>query len=126
MTDPDCSSTVVFDRLQKLVAVRLIGFWDEAKFDAFEATLAARLGEITKANLAVEELGLLVDARDFPIQQKEIVVRFQDTLARVGGWRRVATVVSGGALEQMQAKRATSVDRTKFFASEAEARAWLL
>ncbi len=125
MSDSAFSSTVMFDRLEKLVAVRLVGFWDEVRFDAFEAALASRLDEIARSQLAIEELGLLVDVRDFPIQQKEIVVRFQDTLARVGGWRRVATLISGGALQQMQAKRAAPADHTKIFTSEAEARAWL-
>ena len=102
------------------------GHMDHATVDTFEQELAAAFANMpAKGNCR-----FLSDIRDAGVQSRDIAERLQAVIAHYIGrygapTHGIAMLVSGSALEMMQAKRVVGGDKTAFFVSEDDASAWL-
>jgi hypothetical protein len=110
---------------QKLGILRCIssGFTPIEEVEAF-GRKAVLLQDVARARLGC--CLILVDASDTGVQTQEAMGRMSELAAtrRKPGDR--TAIVIGSALAKMQSQRTASKEETGYFATEAEALAWLL
>ena len=116
---------VVADPTAPLLRVRIRGFWDLAVVDAYRAEVARAAQALYDRGITREQMNVLLDARDFPVQSQEVVAAYQ---ARFNGpdmaVRRVATLATN-TLFRLQARR-IGVEEQRVFDEQGAALAWLL
>ena len=102
------------------------GLMDHATTDQFEQELADTFALRRPAAGGPSDWLFLADVRAAGMQSRDISARLQSIMARYGSLtRRTAMLMSGSALEMMQARRVAGRDGTGFFRDEDEAAAWL-
>lgn len=102
------------------------GLMDHTTVDGFENEMAVAIARMPLKDGQPGDCLLLSDIRDSGVQSREISERLQAIMARYGTrTRRIAMLMSGSALEMMQARRVAGRDGTAFFKSEDAALAWL-
>lgn len=114
------------DTARRFLRLKLIGVWDEAVVAALIREVTALLNRINRSGPAVANGRLLIDLTDYPVQPKSITDQLAALLPAFGTLAsRVAVVRSASALQNMQADRLLAGGKAHFFASGAEAIAWL-
>ena len=122
----DSAYSIEPDQSKNLLRLRLSGYWTEEIFNDYEARLAAVLKDVWPRADNRSRLLILTDIRDLEVLPQPVVGRFQSLGEQRGAEvKKIATVVSEGALRMMQAKRIVAQQKSRFFASEDEALAWL-
>jgi hypothetical protein len=120
------SFSMEVDLASQLLVLRLRGFWTTENFDSFEAELQRALTTLSNAGIGQGEFDAIVDVRSFPVQSQDAVLRLQAIAEHFGRrTRRIANIMSGTALQQIQAKRVAVDLRSRAFLDEAEARQWI-
>jgi hypothetical protein len=115
--------SVHLDRTQRLIRVTLEGFWDTSTIERYVAEL---LPCIKAAREDYDEVLVLSDARNFPVQAADVVAAFREGGGAFGiPWDRMAVVMTS-TLAKMQGARTVSDPGTQFFTSVEDAEAWLL
>lgn len=109
----------------RLLTLRLVGLWDESVVNAFMVEAAA-LRDGVAAQDGPPNGRILIDLTDYLVQPKTITEQIAALLPAFGVFaNRVAVVRSASALQNMQADRLLAGSEAHFFASGAEAMAWL-
>lgn len=109
----------------RFLTLRLVGLWDASVVAAFMQE-AARLRDGAAVQDGRAKGRLLIDLTDYPVQPKSITDQLAALLPAFGTLAsRVAVVRSASALQNMQADRLLAGGKAHFFASGAEAIAWL-
>ena len=102
------------------------GHLDHATLDGFEQEMAVAFARMPSKGGRRGDCLFLADLRESGVQSRDITERLQAIIAHYGSLtRRIAMLMSGSALEMMQAKRVAGSDRTAFFRSDDDAGAWL-
>lgn len=102
------------------------GYLDHATLDRFEQEMAVAFARMPARNGRRGDCLFLADLRESGVQSRDISERLQAIIAHYGPLiRRIAMLLSGSALEMMQAKRVAGQDGKAFFVSEDDASAWL-
>jgi hypothetical protein len=117
------SFEVTTDISRRLLEITMRGFWDSATFDAFVAEFEKALHALHRAGGA--EMAI-VDGREFAVQSKEILGRFEETMRNNAPFlaKRTASIVPT-ELNRMQAKRVTESLTRLDFTTREDAEAWL-
>lgn len=111
---------IVFDDADKLMRLRLTGFWDAETTARFVEKVRAESAAAQQRHGSFDVLG---DARDFAVQTPDVAERFR-LLAEQASARRTAVIMTS-ALAGMQARRNLPTDRFRVFGDMAAAQAWL-
>lgn len=120
------SFSIEVDLANHLLVLRLRGFWTTENFDDFEVELHRALAMLSKAGIREGEFDAILDVRSFPVQSQDAVLRLQAIAEHFGRrTRRIANIMSGTALQQIQAKRVSGDFEGRAFLDEAEARLWI-
>lgn len=107
----------------KLLRITMRGFWDRPTFDSFAAEFENALQTLHRAGGCE---AAIVDGREFAVQSRDILERFEEVMRANGPYlaKRTASIIPT-ELNRMQAKRVTeSLTRLDFTTLE-DAEAWL-
>jgi hypothetical protein len=117
------SFEVTTDISRRLLEITMRGFWDVATFDAFAVEFEKALQTLHRAGGA--EMAI-VDGREFAVQSKEILGRFEEIMRSNAPYlaERTASIVPT-ELNRMQAKRVTENLTRRDFTTREDAEAWL-
>ncbi|MBT2189259.1 STAS/SEC14 domain-containing protein [Sphingobium nicotianae] len=115
---------VTYDAMNKLLELKLEGYWSMDDFRDYEAEMTAKHVQIIKQTRYYR---VLSDARDFAVQSKEVGQAFESLFdpRRGEDFGRFAILVSS-ALNAIQAKHVSPHANVAVFTNEKEARTWLL
>jgi len=107
----------------KLLRMTLRGFWDIPTFERFAAEFEQALQTLHRAGGCE---AAIVDGREFAVQSKDILKRFEDVMRANGPYlaRRTASIIPT-ELNRMQAKRVTESLARLDFTNMEDAEAWL-
>ena len=120
------SFSIEVEPANHLLVLRLRGFWTAEIFDGFEVELHRAFAMLSKAGIKQGAVDAILDVRLFDIQSQEGVLRVQAIAEYFGRHaRRIANIMSGAALQHMQAKRVSGDFDSHAFLDEAEARQWI-
>ena len=117
------SAEVVVDVAHSLVRYTLSGFFDVAGVAAFEAQRRRGLATL---RCGPNRHVTLLDVSGCRIQTQEVVARFADMLRDRRWAARALAIVVGSSIARMQLRRILDRDEIGWFATVAEAEAWLL
>ncbi|HEY1124495.1 MAG TPA: hypothetical protein VGE65_02590 [Sphingobium sp.] len=111
------------DVSRHLLSITMRGFWDAATFDAFAIDFERALQTLHRAGGCTYAI---VDGREFAVQSREILGRFENIMRANGPYlaKRTASIVPG-ELNRMQAKRVTESLTRRDFTTMEDAEAWL-
>lgn len=114
------------DPRKNFMRLTFSGHMDHRTVDRFEQELAAAFARMP----AKADCRFLSDIRAAGVQSRDVSERLQSIMGHFmmshgSRTRGIAMLVSGSALEMMQARRVAAGDGTAFFVSEEEASAWL-
>jgi hypothetical protein len=118
----DATYSVTIDPRRGLLHIELGGFFSLTDVEALEAEKRAalsRLGLPRNTHLT------LVDVSRCKLQAQDVFRAFQSAIADTRYMARRLAFVTGSSLARMQIRRMTTRDDAKFFATIAEAEAWL-
>lgn len=111
--------SVSFD--DRLFRAKFTGLWDTEMFERYTEAALVEMRKFKSAGLEFDVLGDLTEYQAQPRDLSDLRQEFSQT-ARKMGLRKCAVVVSS-VLVKSQVRRLTNFDQ--FFASEAEALAWI-
>lgn len=115
---------ITYDPSNRLLSLRMSGFWDDRTTDRFEAditSLSAKLQHLPDHGGRV-----LVDASGFEVQAPAIIDRISAVTTAVSGKvDRFALLNSGSVLQRRQIERVLPQGRLRLFADRADAMQWL-
>jgi hypothetical protein len=112
-----------YDPGDRILHLRLEGFWGAATLAGFTAELLVRT---TALRLRGTVYGVLSDSSRFAIQSPLVSQGFERIMARGAQTHRGPTaVVVASVLNKLQAERTLKGDRTRISLDAEEARAWL-
>ncbi|MEH3046560.1 hypothetical protein [Sphingomonas adhaesiva] len=114
---------IVFDPAQRVLHLKLTGFWTMETMARFAKELH------TTSTMISERYGTfatLSDSRDFPIQSAEVSERFERIRARgLEAKSGPTAIVVASQLSKFQAERLLKTKHNRVFLDRAEAEAWL-
>lgn len=114
--------TIEVDRFNAMLVTTGRGFWTTETVSEF---LAAEQREIAALGVPVEELLILFDASNFAVQSQEVIELLRQPHHPLYHARRGAFVTPPG-LGKLQIKRGTGHANIAVFATQSEARHYLL
>lgn len=118
---------VVFDLDGRTLDITSYGLWDNALIDEFLDAMAVIQVRYDAAGTPPRQLHTVIDLRQHSVQVQETIERLAPEVHRYHDLsKRTAILLSRSALARMQAERFLTLDRHRFFTSEAVARAWLM
>lgn len=113
--------TIVPDRHNNLMRVKLAGFFTQQDVASFANAYREGLGQLNGYGHLT-----LADIREMAIQAQDIVIAFADFMASPTTRSRKLAFICGSTLARLQAQRLTTRADVQFFQSAFAAEAWLL
>jgi hypothetical protein len=110
------------DRRMGIVRITSTGFWDVSTVDAMIAELVPIVRRIQASG---GPLLMVNDAREFPVQSKDVRERFSRMGKLLGMKPDRLAIISTSALFKLQGQRVDTVG-ARYFPTPEEAEAWLL
>lgn len=116
--------TIHADVGAKLLEIELRGFWTRADAVAYRAARDEAMLRLRASGVDLENLLILVDARQMSTQSQDVIDTFQRLLAGSELQPRRSAMVLSSTLGVMQVRR-IGMPGQRLFTDVVEARAWL-
>ena len=115
--------SIRYDTRERVLYLRLEGFWTVATLARFTAELLARAATLTLRRIS---FAVLSDSTGFAIQSPTVSQGFVQIMNRGAEAHNDPTaIVVAGQLNKLQAERTLKGERVRVFLNEPDARAWL-
>ena len=113
-----------FDEDQRLILLKLEGFWHPETIADFSAALVSKAKEVGRRSS--RPFSMLSDGTNFPVQSAMVATGFVDLMNQLSPivTGRMA-IVASSTLNRMQAQRIFTDPKIEVFATREEATAWL-
>lgn len=118
---------VELDLVGRTLVISSYGLWTAALVESFLSDMAEVALRYAQAGLPEQSLMTTIDLRRHSIQARETIEWLAPNVHRYHYLsKRTAILLSRSALAKLQAERFLTLDRHRFFTSEAAARDWLV